>query len=62
MKHLDMVAVQFENPLVSVSYCDLVWNLSLINLAKQKIHIKYSFDKTTNSKDLCFLVSHKKIF
>ena len=39
--------VQFENPLVSVSYNNLVWNLALINLAKQKLLIKYGFDKVT---------------
>ena len=33
-----------KKPLVSVSYSNLVWNLALINLAKQKLHIKYGFD------------------
>ena len=31
----------------SVSYSNLVQNLALINLAKQKLHIKYGFDKVT---------------
>ena len=29
-----------QKTLVSVSYSNLVWNLALINLAKQKLHIK----------------------
>ena len=39
--------VQFEKPLISVSYNNLVWNLALLNLAKQNFHIKYGFDKGT---------------
>ena len=31
----------------SVSYSNLVWNIALINLVKQKLHIKYGFDKVT---------------
>ena len=41
------VLVQFEKPLVSVSYGNLVWNLVLINLAYKKLYIKYGFDKVT---------------
>ena len=39
--------IQFEKPLVSVSYTNFVWNLALINLVKQKLHIKYGFDRVT---------------
>ena len=38
-KHHLVTPVQFEKPLVSASYRNLVWNLALINLAKQKLHI-----------------------
>ena len=40
-----MVASTFEKPLISVSYSKLVWNLALFNLLKEKLHIKYGFDK-----------------
>ena len=35
-----------------VSYSNLVWKFALItsNLAKQKLHIKYGFDKVTYQK------------
>ena len=33
-----------KKPLVSVSYSNLVWNLALFDLAKQKLQIKYGFD------------------
>ena len=36
-----------KKSLVSVSYSNLVWNLASINLAKQKIRIKYGFEKVT---------------
>ena len=36
-----------KKSVVSVSYSNLVCNLALINLAKQKLHIKYGFDKVT---------------
>ena len=54
-----MYGSQFEQSLMSVSYSNLVWNLALINLAKQNFQIKYGFDKV-NGLDL--LVSDKKIF
>ena len=64
MKHMGIVVVQFEKPLSSVSYSNLIWNLALINLVKQKLHIKYGFDKVTYQipKACAFFVSHKKIF
>ena len=34
--------------LVSVSYSNLVCNLALTNLAKQKFYIKYGFDNVTH--------------
>ena len=34
-----------KKPLVSVSYNNLVWNLTLINLAKQKLHINMAVIK-----------------
>ena len=33
--------------LVSVSYSNLIWNVDLTELAKQKLHIKYGFYKVT---------------
>ena len=36
--------------LSSVSYSNLVRNLASTNLAKEKLHIKYGFDKVTYQK------------
>ena len=48
-------------PLVSVSKNNLVWNLALINLAKQVLQIKYGFDEATYqiSRALAFYSLHE---
>ena len=52
-----------QQPSISVSNNNLVWNLALLNLANQNFHIKYGFDSDIpNIKGLCLLVSHKTIF
>ena len=58
-----MIAGTVWKTLVSASFGNLVWNLALINLANQKLHIKYGFDKATNIKGLYLLVfiNDKKI-
>ena len=47
-----------KKPLVSVSYSNLVWNLALFNLAKQKLQIKYGFDLIITSLIITFGLSH----
>ena len=47
VKHMDMVVGTVEKTFVSVSYSNVVWNLALINLVKQKLQIKYGINKIT---------------
>ena len=42
-----MVAGSLKKSFVSVSNSVLLWNVALDNLAEQKLHIKYGFDKVT---------------